>query len=646
VRRAIGARELWWRHHIALSIVTCGLLVAVYYGFALRLPFFFDDMPVMVWVNHHSLVDIWTQHSEGAYYRPLTFSVYKFGLMFPFGVRQAVLHGVNLFVFWANAVLIQRIVQLRGKKPGQALLASILYVTYPFLFLAVPWITAMPHHLASCLTLVAAYAGLRAERDGRPRWWALGLTATLLAPFAHESGIVCSVIVAGLVVLQHGVRPVRRRLVTIGLGIVIGVGTLLLRGLLPGVDSTRLAGLEDWLQNAMFFLHGLVYPAAPAIGWLVREHGWQDFTLIAAATGVVSAIALWLTRRRRDWRYVGGCLWWWVCGSLPAALSFRYGHLYISPRLYALGAIGAAMAWAFGIVELGAAFGNKWCRRAIWTALTAIIVVQSSAFLFRQRSLFLTLNGVYQTVLEAARSEENVPLGFVNLPTSLAWPAKTHAVIHETIVFIPPYSDVEEFVGVNTEPKTLDAVTYPPVLQAAEQMYGFVGEGIGWEEMHQFASEHRSVWLTQYHEGQISLRHVGSIAPHSSAANTEPLVRFEGGPVLESVTAEEVQDGEWSVSITWLASGPVDARIFVHVRDQEGNMVAQADGPALGGMIPLWLWQPGDRIHDVRHITVPEDSTGPYAVQVGVYTSQGRFPAFHGDERYPDDAATIISLAD
>jgi hypothetical protein len=646
VRQAIKVRELWERHRIALSIAICGCLVAIYYGFALRLPFFFDDMPVMTWVNHHSLVDIWTQHSEGAYYRPLTFSIYKLGLLFPFGVRQLLLHGVNLVVFWINGILIQSIVRMRGKSPSQALLASALYVTYPFLFMAVPWITAMPHHLASALTLVGAYAGLRAERDGKPGWWAIALAAILLAPFAHESGIVCSTIVGGLVILDNGIRPIRRRAFTIGSGILLSVGALLLRSHLPGVNTARLTGLDYWLQNAMFFLHGLVYPAAPAIGWLVRERGWQDFALITAATVAIVPVALWLTYRRRNWRYVAGCLGWWLCGSLPAALSFRYGHLYISPRLYALGAIGVAMAWAFGIVELGAAVGSKWGRRLIWAALTTAIVVQSSAFLFRQRSLFVTLNSVYQSVLEAADSEENVPLGLVNLPTSLAWPKKTHAVIHETVVFIPPYSDVEEFVGVNATPKKLHAVTYPPVLQAAKQIYGFAGEGIGWEEMRQFAIDHRSVWLTDYREGQVILRHVGSITPDSSPDTDDPLVCFEDGPIIESARADKIQDRQWKVTITWLASGPIDARIFVHVRDAEGNMVAQADGPALGGMVPTWVWQDGDRIYDVRYITIPEGTTGPHVVQVGVYTSEGRFPAFHGDTRYPEDAPTIASLTE
>jgi hypothetical protein len=219
-------------------------------------------------------------------------------------------------------------------------------------------------------------------------------------------------------------------------------------------------------------------------------------------------------------------------------------------------------------------------------------------------------------------------------------------VIHETIVYIPPYSDVREFVGVNRQPQELDVVMYAPVLQAAEQIYGFEGEGIGWEEMRQFAIDHRSVWLTHYHEGQVSLRRVGAIAPDMVPATDEPLARFEGGPVIESATVEQAGDREWAITINWLASGPVDARIFIHVLDSGGHLATQADGPALGGMVPIWLWRAGDRIQDVRHISVPRDAEGPYTVLVGVYTSDGRFPAFRGDTRYPDDAATIATLTD
>jgi hypothetical protein len=72
-------------------------------------------------------------------------------------------------------------------------------------------------------------------------------------------------------------------------------------------------------------------------------------------------------------------------------------------------------------------------------------------------------------------------------------------------------------------------------------------------------------------------------------------------------------------------------------------MILQADGAALGGMVPLWILQAGDRVHDVRHLYLPEQG-GPYTVLVGVYDSNGRFVALVGGVRAPDDAVAVATI--
>jgi hypothetical protein len=635
-------RHLWEQYHTWIGVAASGALVLLCYGFVLRLPFLFDDLPIMTWLSHHNWVDIWAHSSENAYYRPLAFTIYQLGRLLPPGPRQVALHAVSLLVHWAGAMLMLLVVRMWGKSPMQALLAAALLVVFPFTFHTIPWVTALSHPLVVALTLLAAYAALRAERDNVTGWWGLSLLATTLAPFAHESGPMCSVIVGGLVLIRCGIRG-RRRIAGILLGVALSAGGVLLRSAIPGVGKARWLGLTDWLQNTMYFLHGLVYPVAPVVGWLVRTRGWQDFRLVQIASATVGLLLIWLIRRTRDWRWVAGSLWWWACGALPAALSFRYGDLYIAPRLYALSSVGAVMLWTYLVTELGRVVHSAWGRHLVWALLAGAIVVQNGAFLYRQRALFIALDNVYRQVLDAAEDERNAPLGFVNLPSSLAWPEKTYAMILETILFVPFYSNVGQFIEVNREWRASDTVMYPPVLQDTDQVWGFQGDGIGWEQMRQFAIAHRTVWLTRYRDvGWFVLHDVGAITPDARPA-AEPLARFEDGPAIESASVEETPDGEWAIAITWLASGPVDGEIFVHVRDADNNLVAQADGPALGGMVPIWLWQAGDRIRDMRYVALPEDG-GPYTVQVGVYSGEGRFPAYTGGARCPDDAAPIATI--
>jgi hypothetical protein len=80
------------------------------------------------------------------------------------------------------------------------------------------------------------------------------------------------------------------------------------------------------------------------------------------------------------------------------------------------------------------------------------------------------------------------------------------------------------------------------------------------------------------------------------------------------------------------------------VVDAWGALVTQADGPALGGLLPLPLWQPGDCLYDVRPLDLPPGG-GSFTVLVGLYDAQARFPAILNGARAPNDAAPVAQLA-
>jgi hypothetical protein len=635
---------LWSRYHTWIGAAIMAVLVAVCYGFAVRLPFFYDDLPIMTWLSRHDWTDIWTLSSENSYYRPLAFTVYKAGQLLPFGTRQAVLHTVSVVLQWLNSILVMLLVKMCDKSAGRAVLAGVLYAVFPFLFLAIPWVTALSHPLVTTLTLLATCAALTAVRDDDRRWWWVSLSATALAPFAHESGAVCGAIVGGVVIIQCGLRLDRRHIMGIVAGLLLGVGAVLLRRFIPGVGAMGFVGLKDWTQNFAYFLHGLLYTLAPVIGWLVNQRGWHDLTLVGVTAGLLMVLLVWLALRCQDRRWIARSLWWWVWAALPALVSISYGGLFTSPRLHTLAAAGVVMLWAGIITELGRAVRSAWGRRLVWAFLACVIVLQNVAFLRHQGTLFISLGSVYRQVLDAADDNANAPLGFVNVPAWLAWRARTYALISEGVMFTPDYSNLAEFIEVNVGRRTADNVMYAPVLQDTEQVVrGFHGAGLVWEQMRQFAADHRTVWLARQKNQRFEVEQVGTIKTGAPSALTEPLAWFENGTVIESAVAQKVRDGHWAVALVWLASGPLDGEIFVHVWDAGHHLVAQADGPALGGMVPVWLWQAGDRIYDVRHITLPEDA-GPYTVQVGLYNGEGRFPVYYGDTAFPADAVTVATI--
>jgi len=638
--------HLWRDYDAGISAAVTGVLVLVCYGFVLRLPLFFDDLPILTWLSDHNWGEIWTS-SESAYYRPLTFVIYKFGQSFAPGVRQVVLHAVNLIVLWLNSLLLTKVTRMYGRSSIQALLAGTLLVVFPFAYLAIPWVTALGHPLVTFLTLLAVYAALRAERGGRLAWWGLSLAASALAPFAHESGPVCSLIVGGAVLVQEGLRTGRRRVLNVPVGVVIGLmlnaGAVILRDFIPGIGSARPLSPECWLLNTTYFLHGLTYPLGPVIGWLVKTFGWQDLALVQTFAVLFLVLVAWLGARTRDWRWIAISLWWWACGAAPAIVALEFNYLYISPRLYILSSVGTVMLWSWVLVELAKLLRSGWRRWLLGGVLAGAIIAQNVDFLDRQRALFGSLNHVYQQVLEAAIPEENAPLGFVNLPAALALQNKTYALILENVIFIPWYSNVGEFIEVNLGWRASDGVIFTPVRTDTEDVFGAQGQGLDWEAMRQFAVDHRTVWLVRYKDGKYLLEEVGTISRDCEAAGQDPFVRFEGGPEIESASVREVREGTWAVTLEWRPSGPIEGEVFVHVRDAENNVVAQADGPALGGMVPVWLWQAGDCITDIRIIDLPPGN-GPFQVQVGVYNAAGRFPAYISGVRASEDAASVAVI--
>lgn len=632
-------QRYWTRYHTWIGALLTAALLAASYGFVVRLPFFHDDLLIVPWLRGHSWGDIWTQTENGTYYRPLAFVIYKAALLLPVTVQAGVLHGLTLACHWALVLEGMAVVRRWGRAPAEALLAGVLLAVFPFMIQATVWITALSHPLVAALALLALYGMLRAEEEHRPAWWGLSLAATALAPLAHESGVVCCVLVGGWLLIRYGWRRAWQRAGWVIAGGVLNGGAFLLRqAVIAGGGMPLGAHFQDFPQNVMFFLHGLVYPAGPLIGWLALRRGWHDFTLIGVTALVLAAWLIWRAWREREWRWSAAALWWWFWSALPAALLVDYGGLFVSPRLYVFVAPGIVLLWAGLLAD--AVRRRRWVLRGCLAMGVGALLVQNVAYLRRERSLLMALNALYQPVLQLARAEPQTPLGVVNLPRWLIWRDRPYALVSDGMVFVPPYSDFRSFVQVNIGTwGAADAVTFPPVLQETDPVIGSLGETVDWAGLRQFAVERPAVWLARYEEGHFVLREVGQLTPHTTAV-ASPLASFEGGGQLEAATLESRPDGTWALTLTWWAAGPVEAQVFVHVIDATGALVAQADGAALGGMVPLAGWQAGDRLRDVRTLTLPP-AAAPYTVRVGLYNAAGRLPAFQQGQRCPEDAVLV-----
>ena len=94
---------------------------------------------------------------------------------------------------------------------------------------------------------------------------------------------------------------------------------------------------------------------------------------------------------------------------------------------------------------------------------------------------------------------------------------------------------------------------------------------------------------------------------------------------------------------------PVDAVMFVHLIDLNGELITQADRAPLGGSLPTTLWKAGDVWEDWHSLSLPGDlPSGEYELRVGLYDwSNGvRVPITDpGELTAGDNALTLTGIS-
>lgn len=120
------------------------------------------------------------------------------------------------------------------------------------------------------------------------------------------------------------------------------------------------------------------------------------------------------------------------------------------------------------------------------------------------------------------------------------------------------------------------------------------------------------------------------LAACDSLVPQTPAVEATIGGFARLRANQPMQDGYViPVRLVWdrIEGTQVDWTVFVHLVDETGEMVTQADGPPLNGDYPTSKWLAACQFEDVHFIALPEDiEPGTYSVLVGMYDAND--PAF------------------
>jgi hypothetical protein len=643
---------------LLLALVALGGTLLLYWE-ALGLPFFFDDMIHLRWLDWHSLPSLWTTAEGLGYYRPLTMSVWKIDhLIFGRNDPQR-LHLLSLLLHALNAAMAGLLARRAFRGPGwhaYALLTTLLFLTFPFSYQAVPSTSSLSKPLIATLVLGSTLLYWEGRRKHSRGLILVSLLVSFLAPFAYESGVMVPLAILAVEVLGTLRRefgrfswwPFLYMLVVWGIAFPLIVLTMPETGASLGLPS-----LVSLWQNGIYFLEGLLFPISSVVTPLEGLLSIDQYVLltIVVLLGVAGLLAFYFWARRLDlFLYAGS---WFVVGVLPLWFALDFGYVITSPRLFYLGSVGAVLLWAGVPVLLWTRRPARWWAQALAVISTLAMLAFNVAYVRDKMALAdAVARPLWGAVRAAQGYDDSASLLYLNVPAWVAPKEPTYRVGTEGLTFIPEYVRVQDFVYVNAgvEPE-IRAAMFAPAKQDWSAYIGYAGPDLDWDGLANEIRQVDGVYLNTYSTKGLHFVETGGLERRDGGEEPQRLLARFGEQIWLPEYQAEIRGDQVNLTFWWYAEQVPegDLTIFVHVYDESGQLVAQGDGYPLGGLFPPRQWQPGDRVRDRRYVALPEDlASGGYTVAVGWYDPAAgqRLPAL--DEQgqpIPQDAVRVLQFS-
>jgi hypothetical protein len=658
------------RVQVMLSVAAVVLLTVLLYRRALTFAFFNDDPTGhFAWMEGRSILDFFAGSAEYGYYRPVVFAVLR-GLETLFGnvayphnpvaghALLVLLHGANVALVWLLAY------RLSGRAMAYAWIAALVFAFTPFSYEAVAYVASLTHPLHVFWLLLALLLFDHGRQTRERRFLVFSGLAQVIALFSHENGLF---IFPALVGLDWVVRPGahwRERARWLWLYGIITLSFAALWLVVPKNSEQGLNAIAGIGRNTIPFLQTLVYPLLPA----VRPDAAAVWVPVILA-GLVAGATGWLARRLGAWRLWVFAVGWLTLAALPSLLFLGPAYVYGSPRLSYLPSIGVALLWAIPglLVKRGesADFADdadsesgkpkllSVSRGKVPGVAGAVLAVGYLAVLIAPALPFIQCQlGFYDETSRIARrmatvageSPDGREIVFVNLPFFFSSTAERPDGCPNPYpwtptggVLIPPYARVRDFVRFNGGPDhPVDGVT----VTAFAPGWRTFGPEIAPEEL-RATVENEIVYVFDLPGGEfgnLSAAWQPGQVTTAAAASFGEILDLTGGRLISG-------DDRLTVALDWQVAGEPAAPLsaFVHVYSSSGLLVAQADGPPGGGVVPQALWQAGDQLKELRIINTASLTAGTYTAAVGLYSALDgvRLPATAAGEALAENIYII-----
>jgi hypothetical protein len=502
--------------------------------------------------------------------------------------------------------------------------------------------------LAMCLTLVLLYAASKlVGPTNAHRWRIVTLVTLTLAPLNHLSAILILpplLIVAallgwraGLLTRRRGWRPNIKVLTVWGLvigGALIGSALLIFSWLFPNYGTADKTGSSFAALISRVHISLNWNSASKFLAPLIWENNFNLPLFAAAFGGAGLLLLLWIVPRWRTaigWKQRWGVLSLFIlsAGTLTELLFYLRDDRYFTPVLPLVCLLAGL------VVEVGVSYLGQWKPTSMlagkehWTSVgLGIAAVASVGIVGRGEisNLFYATPPAYEQALYFVKHHWQP--GDVIL---IHFPAASGMYLGRTDYFA---SDVESQTKLlDRGGVVVDKWWGAPWIERGRQLQDLLQEQARvWfvaDEEH-YKPFFRGDWHFVEQQGMKlawaqdnALVYVsgkpGIPLPdkpeHELNANLSDVVSLQG-------YTSAITGSTYRVFLFWKVQSPppFDFTQFVHIRNQAGETVAQADFQPLRGEYPARYWRPGEVVVDVVDIPIPAGmAAGEYRVLAGLY---------------------------
>lgn len=587
-----------------LPLISVGLTWFLYSG-ALRLPFYSDDLLQIPFMQATPWFQFW--YTAGPYgdYRPLHFSLWRLFFWLVGPANPTAFHALNLIGHALCGVLVGIFAARRETaSPWFAVICTALFVSFPFAFDSVLWVSSFSYPLVTLLAVGAVAFYLHARTYNAPYFYIGAFALTILAGFSFEGGIVTGAAIL-LAELTLAPRPFSRW--AIG-GLLASIVPFALIIAFTTSTSGKLSLLPP-IENILAAIQAIAFPVAP-LATQAQSIGISPL-LALSLLGLLTLFAVgYLLYRTKSFNWFLFGLGWFVLWSAIPILTQDYNWTRDPLRVFYPSAMGVALIWGL-VVDTP----RKWWP--VQAALAVVVILPAAIFVYTRTALYQQAGDALQQAIDITQQQPNTL--FVNLPGRLTPNSHWYPLGHEGPILMPPPNQISDVARVNSgiENTALErsAGNILPTLDFAIEP---AGDSVSANDF-LFVAQ---IVVARYEANQISLEIAGDI--RQTAAALPPVATFGESVVLAKASCQSLGPNTLQLTFRWQAHPWQSQKLiagqpttFVHLLNDTNEVIAQADGDPLYGLYPFALWQFNEMVNETRLVSVATANVA--SVNVGLW---------------------------